>query len=182
MRFHSRLTKTSLLIATAAALAGCGDKTIPPSSPSLEQRQLTPQYTTSSGQTTTTLGRSTVAPFHIQSEFEHHRVELKSHDPSDINVNSSSLAAGGNTGWHMHSGPVMVVVTSGAFTMYHGDDPDCAPHVYPAGTAFIEPGGTSDVHIGRNEGSVPVTWIATAIVPVGAATRLDAPAPGNCPF
>ncbi len=178
MRSHLPFTQTLLLAAVTAALSACGDKANPTSS--LAPRQ--PQYTVSSGQTTTTLGRSTVAPFHIQSVFEGHRVELKSHDPSDINVNSSSLAAGGTTGWHTHSGPVMVVVTSGAFTMYHGNDPDCSPTVYPAGTAFIEEGGTNDIHIGRNEGSGPGTWIATAILPVGVAGRVDVPAPGNCPF
>jgi quercetin dioxygenase-like cupin family protein len=159
-------------------LLACGDRETPTSSITPNA----PQRTVGSGQTTTQLGRSRVDPFHIQSDFEGHRVELKSHDPSDIIVNSSSLAPGGFTGWHTHSGPVMVVVTSGAFTMYHGDDPACAPTVYSAGAAFIETGGPRDIHIGRNEGSIPVTWVATAIVPVGVAGRVDLPAPGNCPF
>jgi quercetin dioxygenase-like cupin family protein len=166
------------LAALVLTFAGCGDREAPTSSLSAKA----PRYTVSAGQTTTQLGRSRVDPFHIQSAFEGHRVELKSQDPSDIIVNSSSLAAGGSTGWHTHSGPVMVVITGGAFTMYHGDDPACARTVYPAGTAFIESGGPKDIHIGRNEGSVAVTWVATAIVAVGAAGRIDVPAPGNCPF
>jgi len=177
MRLHSRLTIASVLAAIAAAFAACGsDDRIPTATPRAER----PSFTASSGQTTVTLGRSAIDPFHIQAVFENDRVEIKVKEPSDINVNSSTVAPGGTTGWHMHSGPVLVTVTGGVFTMYHADDPTCTAHNYPAGTAFYEV--PNDVHIGRNEGSVPLTWVATAILPRGVAARIDMPAPGNCPF
>jgi len=44
--------------------------------------------------------------------------------------------------------------------------------------------GYGHVHIGRNESQTEnVEIIATFLdVPVGGATRIDAPNPGNCPF
>lgn len=182
MHNATRWTRTGILLTAGIALAACREAAQPtaPNSNALKTDS-PPSFTVGAGQTVTTLGRSTVDPFHIHSEYNRHRVEIKS-DESDINVNSASLAPGGNTGWHSHSGPVMVVVTSGSFTMYRGNDDQCQRTVYPAGRAFVEPGGLDDVHIGRNEGSVPVTWVATAILPVGVAGRIDAPSPGNCPF
>ena len=38
-------------------------------------------------------------------------------------------------------------------------------------------------HIARNEGTTPVTVVRTYLnVPPGGSQRIDAPAPGNCPF
>jgi hypothetical protein len=62
-----------------------------------------------------------------------------------------------------------------------GDDLKCRPHQYGPGQAFVDKGG-GHVHIGRNEGTVTVKLLVTFIVPVGAAPRIDVPAPGNCPF
>jgi hypothetical protein len=39
------------------------------------------------------------------------------------------------------------------------------------------------VHIARNEGTTPVTVIQIYLnVPPRGSQRIDAPAPGNCPF
>jgi hypothetical protein len=175
---HDTAFRTSIIAAVALAAIGCSD----PSTSTQSSVTGSPRFTASSGQTTTQLARGTVDPFHINSDYNGHKVEIKSQDQSDVIVNSSSLAPGGTTGWHTHSGPVLVVVTSGVFTMYHADDPSCTPMAYPAGTTFTERGGTKDIHIGRNEGTVPLTWVATAIVGVGVPGRVDEPAPGNCPF
>lgn len=180
MRAQSSRTLAAALIASAAVacvfVACSGDDRSPTATRPADR----PNLTVSSGQTTVALGRSAIEPFHIQADFEHKRVEIKVMDPSDVIVNSSTVAAGGTTGWHKHPGPILVTVTGGVFTYYHGDDPTCTPHSYPAGTAFVET--PDDVHIGRNEGSVPLTWVATGILPRGAAARIDMPAPGNCPF
>jgi len=93
---------------------------------------------------------------------------------------SIDVAPGGHSGWHFHPGPVLVVVKTGTITFYMGDDPSCSPHVHPAGTTFFENGGM--VGIARNEGSANATVVATFFVPAGSPTRLDADAPGNCPF
>ncbi len=49
--------------------------------------------------------------------------------------------------------------------------------------AFVDR-GYGHVHMGRNESQTEnVEIIATFLdVPVGVATRIDAPNPGNCPF
>jgi hypothetical protein len=85
---------------------------------------------------------------------------------------------------------VLVVVKSGTITFYHGarsnddsegdNDLSCSPMVHRAGTAFTEQAG--QVGIARNEGTVPAVVVATFFVPKGAATRIDAVKPANCPF
>jgi hypothetical protein len=60
------------------------------------------------------------------------------------------------------------------------DDAMCMPHVVQAGEGFVDAGG--DIHIVRNEGTVPLVTIVTSLVPAGAARRIDEPDPGNCNF
>jgi quercetin dioxygenase-like cupin family protein len=92
------------------------------------------------------------------------------------------IAPGGYTGWHSHPGPVVVLVTKGTLTFYAEDDPTCTGRTYTAGQAFIDR-GQGHVHIGRNEGSENLElWSAYFDVPPGQPFRIDAPAPGNCPF
>lgn len=116
--------------------------------------------------------------------------KIKTHGSSDLYVQQNtwdpSLCGGcvPGTGWHTHPGPSFIVVTQGSVSVYDGDDPACAPHVYTAGTAhnaFVDPGG-GHVHVIRNEtGSVAKT-IAVQLIPAGAERRQDAPDPGNCSF
>jgi len=74
------------------------------------------------------------------------------------------------------------VVTQGTLTVYDGDDPACTPHRYSPGSGFLD-AGLGHVHIARNEGTTPVTVVQTYLnVPPGGSQRIDAPAPGNCPF
>ena len=109
------------------------------------------------------------------------RLKIKS-PTSDAVVQHLTIAPGGNTGWHSHPGPVVVVVASGTLTMYQGRDRNCMPHEFPAGETFIDP-GRGNVHIARNEGTTPVELYATYLdVPVGGAFRIDAADPGHCSF
>lgn len=108
-------------------------------------------------------------------------VEVKTKAPLDVVDQTITIAAGGHTGWHSHPGPVLVVIQSGTFTLYDGDDPDCSPHVYSTGDAFVDPGG-GHVHIGRNESGAAVELSVTYLLPEGAGPRTDAPDPGNCDF
>ena len=110
-----------------------------------------------------------------------HRLRIKS-DVSDVVVQQITIAPGGHTGWHSHPGPVVVVVTAGELTYYPANDAKCRPHTYSAGETFIDP-GRGNVHIARNEGTVPMQLYATYLdVPVGGAFRIDAADPGNCSF
>src|SRR5215469_5106481 len=75
---------------------------------------------------------------------------IQTQGPSDLFIQDNTWQPGGSTGWHTHPGPSFVIVTEGTVTVYDGDDPNCTPHVYTAGTGFIDPGG-DHVHIIRNE-------------------------------
>ncbi len=99
---------------------------------------------------------------------------------SDLHVLENTIVQGGSFGWHSHPGPSLVIVKTGALTLYRGDDPTCTPRVVEAGSGFVDEGG--DVHLVRNEGSVVTVVYVTSLVPRGAVRRIDEPSPGNCPF
>jgi quercetin dioxygenase-like cupin family protein len=99
---------------------------------------------------------------------------------SDLHVLENTIVQGGSFGWHSHPGPSLVIVKTGALTLYRGDDPTCTPQVVEAGSGFVDEGG--DVHLVRNEGSVVTVVYVTSLVPRGVARRIDEPSPGNCPF
>jgi quercetin dioxygenase-like cupin family protein len=100
---------------------------------------------------------------------------------SDLHVLQNTITPGGTFGWHSHPGPSLVIVKSGTATFYLGADPTCTPHVVTAGSGFVDEGG-GDVHVVRNEGSVDLVTVVVSLIPAGATRRIDAPAPGNCPF
>ncbi len=100
---------------------------------------------------------------------------------SDLYVQSNVWAPGGSTGWHTHPGHSLIIVTAGTVTAYDGDDPSCTPHVYTAGTGFVDHGG-DHVHLLRNEGSVEARTVAVQLIPAAAARRIDAAGPSACPF
>ena len=108
-------------------------------------------------------------------------VKIMARDPSDVYMVKNTVAPGANSGWHTHPGPSVVMVTSGTATVYEGEDPSCTPVTYPAGTGFIDAGGTH-VHLVRNAGAAPLVTVAFQIIPTGAARRIDAANPGYCQF
>jgi hypothetical protein len=128
----------------------------------------------------TPLVRGTIAePFKVEIDG---LLELKTEGPIDVADQTITIQPGGHTGWHSHPGPALVVIKSGTFTLYDGDDPNCTPQVFYAGSAFVDRGG-GHVHIGRNEGTTAVELSVTYLLPVGAGPRADVtPAPGNCLF
>ena len=107
--------------------------------------------------------------------------KLQTKGLSDVYVQSNVWAPGGSTGWHTHPGPSLIIVTAGTVIAYDGDDPACTPTVYTQGMGLVDAGG-GHVHILRNEGSIEARTIAVQLIPAAAARRIDAPAPGNCPF
>jgi quercetin dioxygenase-like cupin family protein len=117
-----------------------------------------------------------------------HQVKIKTKGQSDAFVTRNTIAArtattpGGQSGWHTHPGPSLIMVTEGEVTAYEGDDPTCTPRVYKKGEGFIDP-GDGHVHLLRNETTSPAETVAFQIIPRGAVRRIDIlPAPGNCPF
>ena len=104
-------------------------------------------------------------------------------DARESIVQQIIISPGGQTGWHSHPGPVIVLIKTGAMTFYDGDDPTCSPITYSAGQSFID-SGQGHVHIAWNESaSVDLElWALYLDVPPAGAFRIDAPAPGNCAF
>lgn len=72
---------------------------------------------------------------------------------------------------------------AGTLTIYDGDDPSCAPTTIGAGDVYVDP-GSGHVHIGRNEGDVPLEILVTYldVASGGGPVRIDAENPGNCSF
>jgi quercetin dioxygenase-like cupin family protein len=105
-------------------------------------------------------------------------VKVESKNAAGFTVAHLTFAPGGTTGWHVHPGPVLVIVKAGAVTKYPADD--CTAQTYTAGQAFVEHGPT-DENMVRNNGSVPAETIVTFITPPGAAIRDDQPRPGCNP-
>ena len=92
------------------------------------------------------------------------------------------IAPGGQTGWHTHPGPAVVLIKSGQMSFYDSEDPTCTARTYSAGEAFID-SGQGHVHIARNEGNVNLElWVTYFDVPPGGTFRIDAPDPGVCSF
>jgi quercetin dioxygenase-like cupin family protein len=108
-------------------------------------------------------------------------VKLKTKGVSDVYVTRNAIAVGGQSGWHTHPGPSLIIVTAGEITAYEGDDPTCTPTRYRAGEGFVDP-GDGHVHLLRNETDSPAETVAIQILPQDATRRIDARAPGNCGF
>jgi quercetin dioxygenase-like cupin family protein len=123
---------------------------------------------------------TTLGPTSELGSFGHWQVSLQTNRASDFIIQQVGYDLGGYSGWHSHPGPVMITIKRGTATWYEGSDPDCTPHVYPAGTAFVEPTGAP--HSVQNESDVEEMEINDAIIlPVGEPQRIDEDQPVNCP-
>jgi quercetin dioxygenase-like cupin family protein len=105
----------------------------------------------------------------------------KTEGPSDLYVQRNVWQPGGNTGWHIHAGHSLIIVTEGTVTEYEGHDPDCKPHAYTKGMTFVDPGG-DHIHIIRNEGAVVAQTTAIQLIAADKVRRIDVDDPGNCHF
>jgi quercetin dioxygenase-like cupin family protein len=94
--------------------------------------------------------------------------------PSDVLQSLLVFQPGGDTGWHTHPGPVVVVVKSGALTETHSNG--CVT-VHPAGSVFFETKG--EVHKAVNQTGGVAEVYATFISPTGAQPLIPAPDPGG---
>ena len=140
-----------------------------------------PDFTLGSGSQSMLLGRATFpGPFKVKRETGEWELELEASGATDVAVQSITFAPGGHSGWHKHPGAVFIQVVEGTMTFYDSNDPACAPTVRTVGQGFLDTG--EHAHIARNETDSPARNVVTYFAPPGAALRIDAPAPGNCPF
>lgn len=113
------------------------------------------------------------------SDFKPHKVRIRTKGVSDVYVTRNVIDPGGQSGWHTHPGPSLIIVAAGEITAYEGDDPSCKPTRYKAGEGFIDP-GDGHVHLLRNETGSQAETVAFQIVPKDATRRIDMPAPPSC--
>lgn len=173
---RTTISSAAAVLATLGALAcDASSKSGAPTAP-----ESVPLFTVASGVRGVVLVRANAGIIKAHSDYNGFKTKLSTHEDTDIVMNNNFMTAGGHSGWHTHPGITIVAIKSGSLTLYDGDDALCQPRTYTAGQVFVEEGG--HVHMARNEGSVGAEWYTTYIAPTGGATRLDAPAPGNCPF
>ena len=109
-------------------------------------------------------------------------IKLQTKESVEVFQTSNTGQPAWSSGWHMHTGPVIVNITAGAMTFYQpamsgnhvkrGDGRNsCTVTTVTAGHTFFETPGTPIE--ARNEGTVPVSWLVTQIIPVGASKRED---------
>jgi quercetin dioxygenase-like cupin family protein len=100
-------------------------------------------------------------------------------DGTDYVFREITIAPGGSTGWHWHTGRLYGVIKAGTLTHNMAD---CSVDgVYPTGADIFEPSGADHVHIGRNLGDTPLVLQVLYILPAGSALSEDAADPG-CGF
>ena len=167
-------------VTVALAAAGC-DEAGSPVAPTASQLA----STVSSGSESTLLGRATFGDpgeetFKVKRITGDWHVEVKAKPNLDLAVQRIVFQPGGQSGWHSHPGPVFIQVVSGTMTFYESDDPDCQPIVRTAGQGYLDVG--DHAHIARNETGTVAENLVAYLAPPGAALRIDANAPGNCPF
>ena len=110
-----------------------------------------------------------------------YQVKVKTNGVSDVYVTRNEIAVDGQSGWHTHPGPSLIIVTVGEIMAYDGDDPTCTPTLYTTGEGFVDEGG-GHVHLLRNESGAPAETVAIQFLPKDATRRIDMPDPGNCSF
>jgi hypothetical protein len=162
----NRVAGTIGAVALAALAYGC-EKTEAPTAPA----GVKPQFTPASNAQSTLLGVATFGDpdgelFKVKRITGDWHFELKAKSAFDLAVS--------------HPGPVLIQVLSGVVTFYEADDPSCTPIIRSAGEAYLDLG--EHPHIARNESEEVAENLVTAFVPPGAPARIDADAPGNCPF
>lgn len=106
-----------------------------------------------------------------------HQVRLQAKGPNDVLQAKLVFQPGGDTGWHTHPGPVIVVVKSGALTETHSNG--CVT-VHPAGSVFFESAG--EVHRAVNQTGQVTEVYVTFISPAGAPPLqpVGDPGAGSC--
>jgi quercetin dioxygenase-like cupin family protein len=106
-------------------------------------------------------------------------ISLWTRGPVDVATVHVTFQPGGSTGWHVHPGPALVTVKTGQLTLHRAKG--CRTRTFGAGQTFLEL-GPADVNLTRNETGTVTETVVTFLLPEGAPTTVDAPAPSHCPW
>jgi quercetin dioxygenase-like cupin family protein len=98
-------------------------------------------------------------------------IKIQTKGPVDVATLQVTFAkGGGSAGWHIHPGPVFVVLQSGALSVW---TEDCEKTVYdasvPGGSTFFEMGPEASMLVKNESATTDAVVIGTFIVPPGAA-------------
>jgi len=118
-----------------------------------------------------------ITPLQIIPQAQGHstdkHVNLRVTGPSDTLQALLVFQPGAQTGWHIHPGPVVVVVKSGSLIETHSDG--CTTS-HPMGSEFFESAGEVHNAVNRTPGVTEV--YATFLSPTGAPPLISVPDPG----
>ena len=103
-----------------------------------------------------------------------HNVILHMKGATDVLQADLIFPPGTTTGWHIHPGPVVVVIKRGVLTEIQSNGCMVA---HNAGTAFFE--SPDEVHNVVNQGDVVTEVLATFLSPSGTPPLITVPDPGN---
>ena len=93
-------------------------------------------------------------------------IKIQTKDAVDVaTVQVTFAKGGGSAGWHIHPGPVFVVVKSGEISVW---TEDCEKTVYGAGETFFEMGPEESMLVKNEHPNIDAVVVGTFIVPVGA--------------
>lgn len=94
-------------------------------------------------------------------------IKIQTKDAVDIATLQVTFAkGGGSAGWHIHPGPVFVVVKSGQISVWNED---CEKTVYGVGDTFFEMGPEASMLVKNEDPVTDAVVVGTFVVPVGAA-------------
>jgi hypothetical protein len=139
-----------------------------------------PRATMPSGTMSSLIGPpATFGPFKVKRKgINDWEVEVEATKGLTIATQTITFAAGAQSGWHSHPGPVFISVKEGTMTFY---EEDCTSTVRTAGEGFLDTG--SHAHLARNESGAPATNVVTYFAPPhtpASGLRIDQPQPLNC--
>jgi quercetin dioxygenase-like cupin family protein len=103
-------------------------------------------------------------------------------NPCDTAFQQATVQPGGSSGWHTHPGATFVAVGQGEGTIYRVVGSECRSEKIGVGTGFAQM--PTEVHMVRNEGTVPFTVYTLYVLPRGTPNtgiRIDQPQPAACP-
>jgi quercetin dioxygenase-like cupin family protein len=115
------------------------------------------------GTTAVLLARGTLAE-EVKVNFGDIKIQTKG--PVDIATLQVTFAkGGGSAGWHIHPGPVFVVIQSGELAVW---TEDCVKNTYGVGETFFEMGPEASMLVKNESADTDAVVIGTFVVPVGA--------------
>ncbi|MFV0128570.1 cupin domain-containing protein [Streptomyces sp. HMX112] len=101
--------------------------------------------------------------------------DIRVKNVSEVVEQTLTIQPGGDTGWHVHPGLVILTVQKGTIVRKNAD---CTQEVFRQGTSFIKQGNLP--LNGVNEGTEPIELHLTYIKPKGTPLRYEREAPRGC--